>query len=594
MPTSHPPRFGRFSQPLKPNDRHTLVMNRLFKALSAGSLLLLGGCVTVVDAQAPTEPEFPIRPPLQLSPRAELAYQILTAELAGKRDQLDVALVHYRQAAAATQDPRVAERATMLALLVKDNAASLELAQRWRALAPASDQARQALALALLRNGRVDEATEYLETVRRLASAKDKQQGYATLASLLGQADDKQAALRVMRQFRDRNPRSAFAQYYLALLAAASNDRDQALASLDLALTREPKLAAAHQLRTRLLLDRGDHEAALAGLANAVAALPGDRNLRMSYARLLIEAGQLDKARREFAILLNQNPKDTESLYALGLLAAETRQFDLAESYFLDLIKRKVRLADAYFELGQIEEQRGAYDKAREWYGRVKGEERYLNAQMRMGVVLAKLENPATVAQHFDALRRSNPQSGINLYLAEAEALREADRNQEAFDTLDRALALHADDKDLLYARALVAERLDRIDVLERDLRAILANDPKNAQALNALGYTLADRTDRHQEALGYIEQALALLPEDAAVLDSMGWVQYRLGDHAKSLEFLRRAYRINADAEIGAHLSEVLWASGQRDEAKRIWRAATAKQPDSRHLRQLQERFGW
>lgn len=594
MPTSHPPRFGRFSQPLKPNDRHTLVMNRLFKALSAGSLLLLGGCVTVVDAQAPTEPEFPIRPPLQLSPRAELTYQILTAELAGKREQLDVALVHYRQAAAATQDPRVAERATMLALLVKDSVASLELAQRWRALAPASDQARQALALALLRNGRVDEATEYLETVRRLASAKDKQQGYATLASLLGQADDKQAALRVMRQFRDRNPRSAFAQYYLALLAAASNDRDQALASLDLALARDPKLAAAHQLRTRLLLDRGDHEAALAGLASAVAALPGDRNLRMSYARLLIEAGQLDKARREFAILLNQNPKDTESLYALGLLAAETRQFDLAESYFLDLIKRKVRLADAYFELGQIEEQRGAYDKAREWYGRVKGEERYLNAQMRMGVVLAKLENPATVTQHFDALRRSNPQSGINLYLAEAEALREADRNQEAFDTLDRALALHADDKDLLYARALVAERLDRIDVLERDLRAILANDPKNAQALNALGYTLADRTDRHQEALGYIEQALALLPEDAAVLDSMGWVQYRLGDHAKSLEFLRRAYRINADAEIAAHLSEVLWASGQRDEAKRIWRAATAKQPDSRHLRQLQERFGW
>ncbi len=594
MPTSHPPRFGRFSQPLKPNDRHTLVMNRLFKALSAGSLLLLGGCVTVVDAQAPTEPEFPIRPPLQLSPRAELTYQILTAELAGKRDQLDMALVHYRQAAAATQDPRVAERATMLALLVKDSAASLELAQRWRALAPASDQARQALALALLRNGRVDEATEYLETVRRLASAKDKQQGYATLASLLSQADDKPAALRVMRQFRDRNPRSAFAQYYLALLAAASNDRDQALASLDLALARDPKLAAAHQLRTRLLLDRGDHEAALAGLANAVAALPGDRNLRMSYARLLIEAGQLDKARREFATLLNQNPKDTESLYALGLLAAETRQFDLAESYFLDLIKRKVRLADSYFELGRIEEQRGAYGKAREWYGRVKGEERYLNAQMRMGAVLAKLENPATVAQHFEALRRSNPQSGISLYLAEVEALREANRNQEAFDTLDRALALHADDKDLLYARALVAERLDRIDVLERDLRAILANDPKNAQALNALGYTLADRTDRHQEALGYIEQALALLPEDAAVLDSMGWVQYRLGDHAKSLEFLRRAYRINADAEIAAHLSEVLWASGQRDEAKRIWRAATAKQPDSRHLRQLQERFGW
>jgi len=267
---------GRFSRPSKPNDRYILPMNRLFKILSFGSLLLLSGCSTVVvlsgcstvvDAQAPTEPEFLIRPPLQSSPRAELMYEVLAAELAGKRNQLDVALSNYRKVAAVTQDPRIAERATMLALLMKNDAASLELARRWQTLAPGSDQARQALALALLRNGQVDEVTEYLETVRRLASAKDKQQGYATLASLLAQVDDKQAALRVMRQFRDRNPSSAFAQYYLGLLAAASGDRDQALASIDLALARNPRLAPAHQLRVRLLLDQGSNEAAQRGRA---------------------------------------------------------------------------------------------------------------------------------------------------------------------------------------------------------------------------------------------------------------------------------------------------------------------------------------
>ncbi|MBL8250080.1 MAG: tetratricopeptide repeat protein [Candidatus Competibacter sp.] len=571
-------------------------MNRFLKLFGFGVLLLLGGCATVVAAQAPEKPtpEYEIRPPLQASSRAELTYQILAAELAGKREQLDVALANYRQAAAASKDPQIAERATMLALLMKDSAASLELAQRWQSLAPNSDQARQAMALALLRNGRVDEATDYLESVRRLASAKDKQQGYATLASLLNQVEDKPAALRVMRHFRDRAPDSAFAQYYFALLAAASNERAQALPALDLALKRDSKLASAHQLRTHILLDQGANDAALAGLAKAVADLPRDRNLRMNYARLLIDAGQLDKARREFSTLLNQNPKDTESIYALGLLASETRQFDLAQSYFLDLIKRNARLADAYYELGRIEEQRGAYQKAREWYARVKGEERYLNAQMRMGAVLAKLENTETVSQHFASLRRNNPQNSINLYLAEAEALREADRPREAFDTLDRALETHPNDKELLYARALAAERLDWLDILERDLRAILASDPKNGQALNALGYTLADRTDRYQEALGYIEQALALLPEDAAVLDSMGWVQYRLGNAAKALEFLRRAYRINPDAEIAAHLSEVLWVSGQRDEAKRIWRSALTKQPDNRQLRDLQQRFSW
>ncbi len=297
-------------------------MNKLLKAMGFCGLLLLSGCATVVDAQAPAESEFPIGPVFRPSPQAELMYQVLAAELAGKRDQLDVALENYRKVAATSNDPRIAERAAMLALLMKDNAAALDLARRWQALAPTDDQARQALALALLRNGRVDEAAPYLDTVRRIARGKDKQDGYATLASLLSQVDDKAAALRVMGQFRDRNPGSAHAQYYHAMLAAAAGDRDLALASLDRALVRAPKLAPAHLLRTHILLDRGDMEAALAGLAKATTAMPRDRNLRMSYARLLVEAGQLDKARRQFATLLNQNPKDADSLYALGLLAA--------------------------------------------------------------------------------------------------------------------------------------------------------------------------------------------------------------------------------------------------------------------------------
>lgn len=567
-------------------------MKRLLKALGFSGLLL-GGCATVVDAQAPVESELSIRPVMQPSPRADLMYQVLVAELAGKRDQLDVALSHYRQVAAASDDPQVAERAAMLALLMKDNAAALELTRRWRALAPTSDPARQALVLALLRNGQTDEAARHLEAVRRAASKKDQQQGFATVASLLSQVEDKQAALRVMRQFGARHPQSAFAHYYQALLAAAAGERIQALASLDRALELNPKLAVAYLLRTRLLMDQGDRKAALAGLAKAIAVLPRDRNLRMNYARLLVDAGQLDKARREFATLLNQNPKDTDSIYALGVLAAETRQFDLAESYFLELIKRNVRLADAYFELGRIEEQRGDYAKASDWYSRVSGEERYLTAQLRKGVILAKAGETTTLAQHFEALRRDQPQNSINLYLAEAEALREAGRYQDAFDALDRGLVLHPNDKELLYARALAAEKLDRLDILEQDLRAILAVDPKNGQALNALGYTLADRTDRHQEALAYIEQALAVLPDDAAVLDSMGWVQYRLGNHAKALEYLRRAYQANPDAEIAAHLSEVLWVTGQREEARRIWREALKKNPDSSHLLELKEKLG-
>ncbi len=378
------------------------------------------------------------------------------------------------------------------------------------------------------------------------------------------------------------------------MLAAAAGEREQALASLKDALARDPKLVSAHLLRTRLLLDQGEKDAALAGLAKAVAPcrasatcgwiMPGCWSMPASWTR---PAASLPSCSTRI-------PRTPIRCTPSACWRRKPANSTLAESYFLDLIKRNTRLADAYFELGRIEEQRGDYAKANEWYERVTSDDRYLTAQMRIGVVLAKAGDTTAVSQHFDTLRRKDPKNSINLYLAEAEALREGEHYQEAFDTLDRALALHTNDKDLLYARALVAERLDRVDVLERDLRAILASDPKNGQALNALGYTLADRTDRHQEALGYIEQALVLLPDDPAVLDSMGWVQYRLGDNTKALQYLRRAYQRNPDAEIAAHLSEVLWASGQREEAKKIWREALTKTPDSSHLRKLQERLGW
>lgn len=220
----------------------------------------------MVDAQAPPESEFPIRPAIQPSPRADLIYQVLVAEVAGKRDQLDVALEHYRKVTAVSNDPQIAERAALLALLMKDDAAALELTQRWRTLAPASAESRQALALALLRNGRIEEAAGHLEAVRLASSSKDKQQGFATVAALLGQAEDKQAALRVMQRLSDRQPRSVFGQYYRALLAAAAGDRDQALTSLKRTLALNPKLVQAHLLHARLLIEQGDRAAALSGL----------------------------------------------------------------------------------------------------------------------------------------------------------------------------------------------------------------------------------------------------------------------------------------------------------------------------------------
>jgi tetratricopeptide (TPR) repeat protein len=197
------------------------------------------------------------------------------------------------------------------------------------------------------------------------------------------------------------------------------------------------------------------------------------------------------------------------------------------------------------------------------------------------------------LAQLMTSLRREHAEDAIGLYLAEAEILRDSGRYEASFELLGRALGEYPEDNNLLYARGLAAEKLDLLDILEQDLRAIIATDPENGHALNALGYTLADRTDRYQEALGYLTKAIALLPDDSAVLDSMGWIKYRLGDLDVSLEYLRRAYEQSPDPEIAAHLSEVLWSSGKHDEARELWRQANEENPENEFLLDVKGRLG-
>jgi len=257
------------------------------------------------------------------------------------------------------------------------------------------------------------------------------------------------------------------------------------------------------------------------------------------------------------------------------------------------VLKSSQRVLEVYFELGRVEEARGDYAKARAWYERVHAGDRFLDAQTRVGAMLARQGDLAGMAAHFDRLRQDNPDNAVILFLAQGNVLRQEKRYQEAFELLTEALQQYPSDHELLYARALIAERVDRLDLLEQDLKFLIAADPDHGHALNALGYTLADRTDRYQEAYEYLQRAIVLLPEDAAVLDSMGWIYYRLGRHEQSLDYLRRAYEREPDAEIAAHLSEVLWVTGRRDEALAIWRRALEKDPDSEYLRRFKERFG-
>jgi tetratricopeptide (TPR) repeat protein len=282
--------------------------------------------------------------------------------------------------------------------------------------------------------------------------------------------------------------------------------------------------------------------------------------------------------------MLNKAPKEPDVLFALGILSLQLDDTASAREYFTRLNDTGQRKDDAAFYLGQVEENAGNAEAALSWYLKVGGDNES-DAQVRVARIYAgqgQIERSREVLQR---LRDEQADNAAALFLIEAELLKGVGLDQDAMAVYDVALTQFQGNPDLLYARALHAASMDRVDILERDLTAVLEKDPANSEALNALGYTLADRTDRYAEALGYIQRAMEIKPDEPAILDSMGWVQYRLGNLQEALKYLRRAVERTRDGEIAAHLGEVLWAMGERDEAWRVWEGALAEFPDHAYL---------
>jgi tetratricopeptide (TPR) repeat protein len=276
-------------------------------------------------------------------------------------------------------------------------------------------------------------------------------------------------------------------------------------------------------------------------------------------------------------------PDNHDVLLSLGLLSIEIDRNDLAREYLQQLIDRGQHQDQAHYYLGRIQQSDREIMPAMANYEQVQAGDFLLDARIREAGLLAQLGNTDQALEKLKKLQDVGPDNNnrIRVYLAQGEVLRQADRDREAMDIYTSALKDAPENVDLLYARALTAEKLDMLDMAESDLRMVLTHEPDNANALNALGYTLADRTERLQEAREYILKAAELLPDDPAVLDSLGWVYYRLGEMEKSIKWLRKAFAKLEDAEIAAHLGEVLWMNGQLEEAGKIWQRGLQLQGD-------------
>ncbi|SEI67351.1 Uncharacterized conserved protein HemY, contains two TPR repeats [Azotobacter beijerinckii] len=565
-------------------------MNKIFASLAV--MMFLGGCQSLSQpgSRPPAKEEAaprpaPASPPPQpvASFSEETLYSLLVAELAGQRNRFDIALDNYAEQARVTRDPGVAERAFRIAEYLGADQAALESVLIWADNAPANLDAQRAAAIQLARSGRYDDSMRYMEKV--LQAQGDTHFDFLALAAAESDPETRAGLLQSFDRLLAKSPENGQLLFGKALLLQQDNRPEEALKLLEKHPASEQEIAPL-LLRVRLLqsLERGDE--ALALLKKGMRQHPDDKRLRLTYARLLVEQERLDDAKDEFAALVEQFPEDDDLRLSMALVCLEAKAWDEAAVYLQELIERGSYVDAAHYQLGRVYEEREDPESALIEYGLVGPGNHYLPAQLRQTEILFEHGRIAEASARLARSRDSQPDYALQLYLIEAEALTNRDRLDEAWKVIERALRQFPDDLNLLYTRAMLAEKRGDLAQLERDLRFIIGREPDNAMALNALGYTLADRTTRYAEAKALIEKAHQLNPDDPSILDSLGWVHFRLGELGEAERLLRQAAERVSDHEIAAHLGEVLWARGKQREARKVWAKALEEQPDSAILR--------
>ena len=523
----------------------------------------------------------------------DVLFDILVGEIAEQRGQYDVAISSLARAAESTRDPRLAERATYAALHAKQYTEALSSARLWVELQPDSQAAHETIATIYLDLNQPSVAQRHFAKMLAISSSPSaRERAYRRVASVLGRQANRSAALEIMQALVKQDAKNPAAHYALAHLAVRTDDMDVAVEAVTRALALKPDWDEAALFKAGILVSQKDSVKAQAFYEAYITAHPKANLVRLNYARYLVDLKQWEKAREQFLKVLELSPNDADTLYAVGLLSLQINKIDDAEKFLKQTLKLRPDNQQTKIYLGQIAEERKDYAGAARWYGEVSAGDQYFEAQTRLGIVKAKQGNVEDARKHLQSIKAQSDAQRAQLYMAEEQILREAKQYREALTLLNKSLEELPNNKDLLYARALIGEKLDMMDLTERDLRAILKQDADNAQALNALGYTLADRTDRREEALHLIERALALKPDDPFILDSMGWVQYKLGNNEEAIKYLKRALSIRNDAEISAHLGEVLWVTGDRSQARTVWQKALKDTPDSDVLNGVIKKF--
>lgn len=527
-----------------------------------------------------------------VSKQHEQMYKLLVAEIAGFRGNQGLAAMYFLDLATEMQNPYLAERATRAALYARNYSIAMKAASQWVKIAPKNPQARQILGSMLLLEKRYDEAMIHLELL--LDSIKDDpDQLSSVIAAIVEQQQDRPHALEIIEKLLAKSPKNPVVLLTYSRLLLQDKQFEPALKVLRTLLSQVPDHNEAVPLYAYVLEKQGKPKLALFWMKQALQTYPNKQDWRLMYARMLADAEQFEESIKQFKQLLSENPEQNDTfLYALGILSVQIKQFSAAKSYFLQLIKIGERVNTSRYYLGQIAQEEKDLKKAIYWYKQIDSGPNYLNAQARIALILAKQGKLDKALEYLKTAQLNHPDEAINLMILEADLLDEQKRYSEAMAVYNAALKLEPENTELLYMRAMMAEKLGDIALLEQDLRRILVLEPKNADSLNALGYSLVEHTDRYQEAYELIQKAFALEPSSYYILDSMGWVLYKLGEPAQAISYLRKALSQQNDPEIAAHLGEVLWKTGDKEAAKTIWKQALDAFPHDAKLLDTIGRF--
>ncbi len=546
--------------------------------------LIYAFCVNVAVAKSDVEPKIK-------EANAEFVYKYLLGEIAGQRGDLSLASQLFLDLAKQTRDPRLAERAARSAAYARQQGLALDAAILWAELDPDSLEAQQASGQMLIATGDIQGAMPHIK--RLLSIDKMRADGFLYINDLLSNQQDKQAVLKVVKELAQPYPDSPEAQFAVARAAWLAGEKESSKQALEKSNMLKPGWETSAQMLGQIITTESPDDA-VKFYQDFLKQYPDANKVRMNYAKLLVSLKRHKEAKPEF-IKLSESAKDNpETSAVVGLLSLEADELDMAEKYLQQAIDNDFEDKEQlYIYLGRTAERKKNDAKALDWYDQVPANNsHFLEARFSAANVIARTKNLDAAIEMLDSLEDLTIEQKLAVVQGEAAMLAQADRHQEAFDLIEKTVNSVPNTPQLIYDYAMAAERLGKLDLMEAELRKVIQLQPDYAAAYNALGYSFADRNINLNEAKTLIETAHKLSPDDHYILDSLGWIEYRLGNYDMAVKHLRKAHSIQADPEISAHLGEVLWKQGLQEEAQKIWDNALKDFPNNNLLVSTAKKF--